>query len=44
VILFGTGLLTRDGLFALIGAGLIALAALVPLTIYGGLLRAAFAG
>lgn len=43
VIAFCTGLLTRDGLFALLGWGLMTIAAMVPLAVYGGLIRAAAA-
>lgn len=43
VILFSTGLLTRDGLFALIAYGMMGLAALVPFAVYGGVIRAAAA-
>ncbi len=43
VVLFSTGLLTRDGLFAVAAWGVMAIAAMVPLAIYGGLIRAAVA-
>lgn len=43
VVLFSTGLLTRDGLFAVAAWGVMAIAAMVPLTVYGGLIRAAVA-
>lgn len=44
VALFATALLTRDGLFALLAACVMGLAALVPFAVYGNLLRAALAG
>src|SRR6056297_2327678 len=44
VALFATGLLTRDGLFALMATAIMGLAALVPLAVYGKILRAAVAG
>jgi hypothetical protein len=43
VALFATGLLTRDGLFALLAAALMGLAALIPLALYGNVIRAALA-
>lgn len=44
ILLFSTGLLTRDGLFAILGAGIMGCAAMVPVAVYGGLLIAAQAG
>mgnify|MGYP006285783881 FL=1 len=43
VVLFSTGLLTRDGLFAVAAWGVMGIAALVPLAVYGGVIRAAVA-
>ena len=40
ILCFATGLLTRDGLFALAGFVIMAIAAAIPLALYGGLLRA----
>ena len=40
ILLFATALLTRDGLFALAGFVTMAVAASIPLALYGGMLRA----
>jgi hypothetical protein len=40
ILCFATGLLTRDGLFALAGFAAMAVAAAIPLALYGGMLRA----
>ena len=37
VVLIGAGMLARDGLFALLAAGFIGIAAMVPLLVYGGI-------
>ncbi|MEL6205078.1 MAG: exopolysaccharide biosynthesis protein [Pseudomonadota bacterium] len=41
VILFATALLTRDGLLVVVATATMAVAAMIPLTLYGGLIRAA---
>ena len=40
VVLLSTSLLVRDGVFVLLGAAVMGLAALIPLAIYGGLILA----
>jgi hypothetical protein len=44
VVLFATALLTRDGLFAVGATAIMGLAALVPLALYGNLIRAVLWG
>jgi hypothetical protein len=41
VVLMGTGMLARDGLFTLAAGGFIGIAAMVPLLVYGGLMDSA---
>ena len=44
VALFATALLTRDGLLAVAATAMVGLAALVPLALYGNVIRAVVAG